>query len=293
MADQVRVFVSHHHSTEEDAFTSRLVADLDAAGADVWVDDQRITSDDFIKKINEGLAGRQWLVLVMTPAALRSSWVQAEVNAALNQVRKGHMVGVVPILAQACDDEDIPPLLDALHRYDATHDYAPARDGLLRAVGLSIPTVPTAMQPSESVQDLQLHVHDLLDRAMALGKQERYADALPLVERAIQLDVTWWFSWYIYGGVLTHLRRYEEAHTAYDQVLAFDPNRYGAWLSKGFIYCYDQGRYEESLDCFDRALALDPDPATIWQHKGYALSQLGREEEAQAAWDYASELRHR
>jgi hypothetical protein len=42
----------------------------------------RITSDDFIKKINEGLAGRQWLVLVMTPDALHSPWVQSEVNAA-------------------------------------------------------------------------------------------------------------------------------------------------------------------------------------------------------------------
>ena len=26
MADQVRVFVSHHHSPEEDTFTARLVA---------------------------------------------------------------------------------------------------------------------------------------------------------------------------------------------------------------------------------------------------------------------------
>jgi hypothetical protein len=34
MADQVRVFVSHHHSPEEDAFTARLVAGLEAAGGD-------------------------------------------------------------------------------------------------------------------------------------------------------------------------------------------------------------------------------------------------------------------
>jgi hypothetical protein len=33
MADQVRVFVSHHHSPEEDAFTARLAPDLEAAGA--------------------------------------------------------------------------------------------------------------------------------------------------------------------------------------------------------------------------------------------------------------------
>jgi formylglycine-generating enzyme required for sulfatase activity len=141
MADQVRVFVSHHHSPDEDAFTARLVADLETAGADVWVDDERITSDDFIKKINEGMAGRQWLILVMTPDSLRSQWVQAEVNAALHQVRGGRMLGVIPIVAKLCDEGDIPALWATLHRYDATHAYEGARDGLLRALGLSTSAV--------------------------------------------------------------------------------------------------------------------------------------------------------
>jgi hypothetical protein len=35
VADQARVFVSHHHSSAEDVFTAQLVADLEAAGADV------------------------------------------------------------------------------------------------------------------------------------------------------------------------------------------------------------------------------------------------------------------
>jgi hypothetical protein len=43
MADKVGVFISHHHSEEEDRFTDRLVSDLEFAGADVWVDDARIT----------------------------------------------------------------------------------------------------------------------------------------------------------------------------------------------------------------------------------------------------------
>lgn len=44
MPDQVRVFVSHHHSPEEDVFTARLVADLEAAEADVWVDVARVAA---------------------------------------------------------------------------------------------------------------------------------------------------------------------------------------------------------------------------------------------------------
>jgi hypothetical protein len=138
--DQVRVFVSHHHSPEENAFTAQLVAALERAGADVWVDTERIPSGDFVRKINEGLSGRQWLVLVMTPDALRSPWVQTEVNAAVNQVNAGHMLGVIPFVAQACDERDIPPLWANLQRYNAILDYQAALSGLLRALGLRAPT---------------------------------------------------------------------------------------------------------------------------------------------------------
>src|SRR5262249_3615273 len=110
-------------SPEEDAFTGRLISDLRAAGAEVWVDDDEITSDNFVKRINEGLAGRDWLIMVMTPAAIASVWVQEEVNAALNQVRKGRMRGVIPVVAQAVDEAQIPVLWDSLHRYDAPSDY--------------------------------------------------------------------------------------------------------------------------------------------------------------------------
>jgi Restriction endonuclease/TIR domain len=129
MSGDVRVFVGHHHSPEEDAFTVRLVADLEAAGADVWVDTRGLTSGNFIRKISEGLAGRQWLVLIMTPAALGSEWVQEEVDAALYQVKVKGMLGVIPF---------IPPIWAPLHRYDATGSYELARDGLLEAIGLPV-----------------------------------------------------------------------------------------------------------------------------------------------------------
>src|SRR5262249_33321460 len=123
MTDPVRVFVSHHHSPDEDRFTAQLVRDLTAAGAGVWVDDQGITSDDFVQKISEGLAGQQWLVLVMTPAALRSPPVRREVNAALHLLSSGRLRGVIPLVAQHCDEAAIPPLWATLQHYDATHDY--------------------------------------------------------------------------------------------------------------------------------------------------------------------------
>lgn len=142
MSGQVRVFVSHHHSSAEDVFTARLVSDLEAAGADVWVDTGQIESGNFMRTINEGLSGRQWMVLVMTPESLQSRWVQEEVYAALHQVHGDRMLGVIPVVAKACDESNIPAMWATLHRYDATLAYEPARDGLLRALGLPLSRYP-------------------------------------------------------------------------------------------------------------------------------------------------------
>jgi hypothetical protein len=170
MAENVGVFVSHHHSPKEDAATTRLVADLQAAGADVWVDTVGVSSGSFVQKINEGLSGRQWLVLVMTNAALRSQWVQNEVNAALHQVTIGRMRGVIPFMMTRCDEAHIPPLWAPLHRYDATKDYEAARDGLLRAIGLSL---PTAMGNDLARQKA-------LDELLALSPQ-KFEEAVPSI----------------------------------------------------------------------------------------------------------------
>jgi len=139
MAEPIRVFVSHHHSPEEDRFAAQLVSDLIAAGADVSVNDQGITSDDVVQQISAGLDGRQWLVLVMTPAALRSTWVRRAVNGALHLLSSGRMRGVIPLVAQHCDEAEIPPPWATLQRYDATRDYAAALAKLVGALSLAVP----------------------------------------------------------------------------------------------------------------------------------------------------------
>jgi formylglycine-generating enzyme required for sulfatase activity len=147
MADQVRVFVSHHHSPEEDAFTTQLVADLQGAGATVWVDVADIHEGVFLERINTALASTEWLIVVFTPAALRSQPVSMEVNAAINLVWQRRMRGVIPIVAQACERTEIPPTWAALQRYDAMLDYRTALAGLLQALGLSTASASPAAPP--------------------------------------------------------------------------------------------------------------------------------------------------
>jgi hypothetical protein len=179
--------VSHHNSPDEDAFTWRLVADLQAIGADVWVDYQGIAYGSFVQKINEGLAGRPWLVLVMTPASLVSRWVQDEVNAALHQVNGGRMRGVIPLVMTPCDEALIPPLWAQRRRYDATNDYKVARDGLLRAIGLSLPAAKDTARSQSRVRlyirDVNIALLETVEGLLSLSRRE-FEDAVALMLKA-------------------------------------------------------------------------------------------------------------
>jgi hypothetical protein len=129
-----RIFVSH--SNQDNLFTKKLVDDLKAMGADVWVDYEQIASGNFAKSINEGLGTCEWVILVQTPNALASSWVREEIDAAANLRVKRRVKEVIPIIAEDCAGCDVPPMWDTLHNYDATTDYERAIAGIGRALGL-------------------------------------------------------------------------------------------------------------------------------------------------------------
>ena len=135
-----RIFVSY--SSQDRPFAQRLVTDLQQAGTEVWYDVTGIDEGDFIAKINDALRHCEWFVLVLTPHAIASQWVNDEMNAALNRRKQGFIRGVLPLLTAPCAPGSIPPLWDALHRYDATRDYRGALASILRVVqatGQSIP----------------------------------------------------------------------------------------------------------------------------------------------------------
>lgn len=127
MSKPPRVFVSHSNLDNE--FTERLVGDLEAAGADVWVDFKKIASGNFARSINEGLGKCEWVVLVQTPNALDSEWVREEIDAAANLRVKKRIKDVIPVIAVDCSGVEVPPMWDTLHNYDATKDYDRALKG--------------------------------------------------------------------------------------------------------------------------------------------------------------------
>lgn len=81
--DPRQVFISHAH--EDDVFAHRLAADLRGEGWSVWLAPDSIApGETWVDAINRGLEASSFYLLVLTPAAAASPWVNTETNVAIS-----------------------------------------------------------------------------------------------------------------------------------------------------------------------------------------------------------------
>ncbi|MEE9340629.1 MAG: ATPase domain-containing protein, partial [Thermoplasmata archaeon] len=71
-----------------------------------------------------------------------------------------------------------------------------------------------------------------------------------------------------------------------EELLAKDPSNAMIWFSRGSLFA-DIGEFEKGLECFDKVLELDRDHMGAWNGRAYALSQLGRTEDATESYKNA------
>jgi len=260
--------------------------------------------------IDQALSECEWLVLVLTPHAIESEHVRAEVFAALNRVTNGYMRGVIPILAAPCQPGTIPPMWDALHRYDATRRPRAALAELLPMVGLSLSNVDDLLAKSDDFCNNEQYddALPLLERATRLAPdnfdvwqnlahvrymRDQYDDALIANDRALHITPYDGFAWYLRGVILSTLvQSEEESHAALAAIecgFALDARityLSGAWSIRGNLLNRLK-RYDEALSASECALSLEPHYAYACDNKGDALRGLKRQEEAVAAYDQA------
>lgn len=101
-----RVFVSH--SSKDKVFVRKLVDQLRAVeGLDVWFDEQSIGIGDSIpSEITSALKDAAYVIAVLSPNSIKSTWVQRELDATL--MSEDSLI--LPVLI---DDCEIPSLLTA------------------------------------------------------------------------------------------------------------------------------------------------------------------------------------
>lgn len=124
-----KVFISH--SSADKDLADRLAADLVSRGIPVWYDKLDLAIGDSVPGvINEGLASAKYFLIILSPEAVSSRWVQEEMNAALmRQVAQGGTF-ILPILFRDCL---IPPLLQHRRYADFRTNY---ENGLIDLLSL-------------------------------------------------------------------------------------------------------------------------------------------------------------
>lgn len=114
------VFVSYSHGDAE--FAHQLSQDLRLAGHQPWLDTLQIEpGDNVLERIEKGLQGSRYAVIVLSKSAVESTWVDAEWKAAFMDVAERRRVALVPVLKEVCE---IPYLLRGIRYADFTGSYA-------------------------------------------------------------------------------------------------------------------------------------------------------------------------
>jgi hypothetical protein len=102
-----RVFLSYASSDKPSA---RFIADaLRQSGVSTWLDEWEIrVGDSFVQRIEAAAKSSDYILLLLSPAAVDSEWVQTEINFALSRELKERAIRLVPVLVADCE---IPPVL--------------------------------------------------------------------------------------------------------------------------------------------------------------------------------------
>ena len=128
-----------------------------------------------------------------------------------------------------------------------------------------------------------------LDHGIALGKAERYREAIAAFRTALQYNPQGAAAYR--GLALSHekLNENDLALQAHDAVTGLAPNDAGVWILKGELL-QRMGKKADALAVFDWAAHLAPKDPHVWMKRGIMLGELGRREEAVSAFEKAAGL---
>ena len=127
----MQIFISHSHNDE--MFARKVASFLEDQGLDVWEASNEIfPGDNWAAKISQGLQESNAMVVLLTPDALKSIWVQRDVEYALGA--QEYSERLIPVLVdpdKTIEKDDIPWILKHLNIIDLT-EYETEEDGIRR-----------------------------------------------------------------------------------------------------------------------------------------------------------------
>ena len=130
---------------------------------------------------------------------------------------------------------------------------------------------------------------DLYNTGNHFLNSQQYEQALTAYQQVVQLNPNFSDAWLNAGVALANLKRYEEAIDVFNKAVQINPNDSLVWSNKGFALL-NLKRYEEAIDAYNQATKTKPNYSLAWSNKGFALSELQRFEEAITAFDQALQM---
>ncbi len=109
------VFLSH--SSVDHALADKLVGELEKHGVRVWYSRKRLRgSQRWADEIGKALARCDWFAVILTPSAVRSTWVKHELQYALR--RKRYTDHILPLHFRSCKPEVLSWVLEEFQIID-------------------------------------------------------------------------------------------------------------------------------------------------------------------------------
>ena len=126
----MKIFISY--SKSDKSFARKLRRDLNSLGYDVWMDEKSIPVGGSISpSIQKGISESEFVILVISPDALSSGWVEAEWNAVYSNQISQRKIKLLPMLRK---ETFLPEFLANLLYADANENYATALAKVIQSI---------------------------------------------------------------------------------------------------------------------------------------------------------------
>jgi len=112
----MKVFISHSHSQTDEPLVRKITTALQNAGLEVWDERMEIfPGDNWAEKIAQALRESEAMVVLFTPNALDSKWVNHDIGYALGEYRfRNRLVTVLAGPPEKLSEDKIPSILRRL-----------------------------------------------------------------------------------------------------------------------------------------------------------------------------------
>jgi len=259
-------FVSYSRNDSE--FVLRLVKDLTAAGASVWLDQLNLAAGQrWDRAIEIALAGCGRMLVILSPAAVASENVMDEISFAIDERKE-----IIPVLYGDCS---VPLRLRRFQNIDFRGDYERGLQKLVKTLGI-------VQERSDSAEDDAMAEKG--DRYFfGKGVPQDYQKAFELYERGADAGSA--RAMYYLGNMYDHAQSYFGNECGWDAAFRWDAAR--KWYEKSAAAGYADAMAMLGWH-YDRGFGGEQDSgkALYWYQKaaaagsGHAMAGLGELYEA-------------